>query len=159
MPVDTKKVTGRRAVSYGTLDEFMSDAESISAAESKTVGNWSIGQILWHLAASMDASIDGTKMKAPWLMMVILNLFMKNSMLTKPMRPGYKIPASGQDQFAPPESTTPEDGLAKLRTAIERQKSDLSRGPHMAFGEITREEWDKFHLRHAEMHMSFIVPQ
>jgi hypothetical protein len=28
----------------------------------------------------------------------------------------------------------------------------------MAFGDLTNEEWDRFNLRHAELHMNFIVP-
>jgi hypothetical protein len=158
MAVNAKTVQGRREVSYGTLDEFPADAEAMAAGETATLGNWSQGQIFWHLAAGLDASIDGTSMKTPWLMKVILNLFMKNGMLTKPMKPGFKIPGSGQKQFGPDESLTTEDGLAILRKAVERQAAETSRASHMAFGDLTREEWDRFNLRHAEPHMSFIIP-
>jgi len=28
---------------------------------------------------------------------------------------------------------------------------------HPLFGKLSREEWNRFHLRHAELHMSFLV--
>lgn len=159
MTINPKQVTGRREVSYATLDEFLADAEAMAAGESTTLGNWSIGQIFWHLAAGLDAAIDGTKIQAPWIVKFLLKVFMKNSMLTKPMKPGFKIPASGQQQFSPDASITTDEGLAVLRKAFERQQTETSRGLHMAFGELTSQEWDQFSLRHAEMHMSFIVPK
>lgn len=84
---------------------------------------------------------------------------MKNSMLTKPMKPGFRIPASGQKQFSPDPSISTDEGLPVLRKAVERQRTESSRGLHLSFGELTREEWDQFSLRHAEMHMSFIVSE
>lgn len=54
-----KSVTGRRQVSCATLDEFL--AEAIAAADARTLSNWSMGQIYWHLAAALDAALTGRK--------------------------------------------------------------------------------------------------
>ena len=78
-------------------------------------------------------------------------------MLNGTLSPGFKIPKKGEAQFSPDPSVSTEEGLASLRAAIERSQTETSRAEHPAFGELTREEWDKFNLRHAELHMSFAV--
>jgi len=37
-------------------------------------------------------------------------------------------------------------------------KSEGSRDFQQCFYLLTREEWDQFHIRHPELHLSFIVP-
>ena len=159
MTVNTKKVTQRRDVHYDSYDELLADAEHLASGDVHTVGNWTLGQILTHLAQSLDSSIDGTNMKFPWLMKKIILLFInKDKMLREPLSPGFKIPKKGEAQFIPDPSISTEEGLAALRAAIKRCQTETLRAEHPAFGELTREEWDKLHLRHAELHLSFAVP-
>ena len=33
------------------------------------------------------------------------------------------------------------------------------RAKHPMLGDLTKEEWNKVHLKHASLHMSFLVPQ
>jgi len=160
MSVDTRKVAQRRDVHYDSYDDLLADAERLVSGDVQTVGNWTLGQILKHLAQSLNSSIDGTDMKFPWLMKKIFPLFVnKEKMLNNPLPPGFKIPKKGEAQFSPDPSVSTAEGLASLRAAIERCRTETSRAEHPAFGQLTREEWDKMHLRHAELHMSFaIVP-
>ena len=159
MTVNTKKVADRREVHYNSLDDMLADAERLASGNVRTLGNWSLGQIFKHLAAALHSSIDGTDMKFPWLMKKIFNLIMnKEKMLREPLSPGFKIPKQGEAQFFPDPGASTEDGLAALRAAVGRCQTESSRAEHPAFGQLTHEEWDKFHLRHAEMHMSFAVP-
>ena len=81
----------------------------------------------------------------------------QEKMLNETISPGFKIPKKGEAQFSPDPSVSTEDGLASLRAAIERCQTETSRAEHPAFGALTREEWDKANLRHAELHMSFAV--
>ena len=159
MTVDTKKVTQRRQVHYDSFDDLLADAERLASGDVQTVGNWTLGQIFQHLAQSMHSSIDGMNMKFPWLMKKIFLLFTnKDKMLKQTMNPGFKIPKKGEEQFNPASGVSTDEGLASLRAAIERCKAEESRAEHPAFGEVTREEWDTFQLRHAELHMSFAIP-
>ena len=156
MTVDTKKVAQRRDVHYDSYDDVLADAERLASGDILTVGNWTLGQIFEHLAQTMNSSIDGTDMKFPWLMKKIILLFInKEKMLNKTLSPGFKIPKKGEAQFSPDPNVSTEEGLASLRAAIERCQTETSRAEHPAFGELTREEWDKLNLRHAELHMSF----
>ncbi len=153
MTVNTKKVQNRRAVGYASLHELLSDAEKLAATEIRTLGNWSFGQILKHLAMSIDSSIDGTGFMLPAPARWLMSLLMKNKFLSKPIPAGFKSVA----QFIPDEITV-DEGLASLRAAINRQQRETSRALHPAFGKLSNAEWDAFNLRHAEMHMSFVVP-
>lgn len=149
--INTKKAMDRRSVRYETLAEFLDDAERLANRPVRTLGNWSQGQIYEHLARSLDVSIDGTKL-FPAPMRLVLNLFFKKSFLNKGIPAGFKAPGN----FVP-EATSVEDGLASLRRAVARQNGVEERAPHPGFGKFSRREWDQFNLRHAEMHMSFIV--
>ncbi len=153
MTVATKKVEGRRTVQYASLHDLLNDAEKLSSTKIRTLGNWSFGQILKHIAMSLDSSIDGAGFMLPAPARWLMSLLMKRKFLTKPIPPGFKAP----DSFIPKE-TSIEDGLTALRTAIDRQSHETKRAMHPAFGKISNDEWNDFNLRHSEMHMSFVIP-
>ncbi len=152
MPVNTKQVQGRRQVHYDSLDDLLADAERYAKPDVKRLGNWSPGQIYEHLAGTMNGSIDGMDFLLPLPARVLMTLLMKRKFLKKSIPAGFKAPSS-----AVPDETSTEDGLASIRDAISRQKNESQRALHPAFGKLTREEWTDFHLRHAEMHMSFLI--
>jgi hypothetical protein len=156
MPIDTGKVNQRRAVSYASLREVLADAERLSQGKIKALGNWSPGQVFEHLARTMNQSIDGANFKIHWLVRMILPL-MKSRMLKGPMRPGFKLPAGAARELVPGPTST-ADGLAALRAATQRQERESKRAPSPAFGALTRDEWDRLHLIHAALHMSFLMP-
>ncbi len=153
MSVVTKKVQGRRTVRYETLDDLLAEAEQLATSDIRTLGNWSLGQNLKHIAMALDSSIDGSDFKLPAPVKFVMTLLMKRKFLTKSLPPGFK----STTKFIPDE-TSIEEGLAALREAVERQKRESERVPHPGFGKLTNKEWEAFNLRHAEMHMSFIVP-
>ena len=158
MTVNRKKVTGRRQLSYQSYEDLWSDAEQLAAGDVRTLGNWSFPQILRHLGAALEASIDGVSFRAPWPMRLVGKTFLKSKFLSQTLPPGFTIPKSAQAQFQPSEAATLEEGLAALKRGIQRCQAEAGRAPHPLFDEISREEWDLFNLRHAEMHMSFVVP-
>jgi len=158
MTVNTKTVTGRRDVHYDSLDDLLADAESLAAGDVRMVGNWSLGKIYGHLARSFNCSIDGFPFTFPWPMRVLARLLMKKRFLMKTVPSGFQIPKKNRADFIP-DSDDVQTGLAELREAVQRQKSETHRVPHPVLGKFTNEEWEQFHCRHAEMHMSFAVPQ
>ena len=160
MTVNTKSVKGRRQVRYENYDELLADAESLVANESTVnrIGNWSIGQVLQHLAKSLNVSIDGSSLRAPLPLRIILTLFMKKKLIYQAMPSGFAIPKSGTATFSPDDHVTAGAALEELRKAIARVKSDKTRANHGIFGTLSTDEWDNFSRRHAELHMSFLVP-
>lgn len=155
MQINTKKVQGRRLVRYASMDDFIGDVKRLTEIPVRTLGNWSQGQIYRHLARSLDGSIDGIDMKVPAPMRWIMTLLFKKKFLEVAIPPGFPAPEGPMR----PDETSVADGLAALENAVARQKNEASRVPHPGFGNIGRDGWDKFNLRHAEMHMSFIVEE
>ena len=153
MSVVTKKVKDRRMVRYESLDDLLADAEQMATSDVQLLGNWSLGQILKHIAVALDLSIDGFDFNMPAPVRLVMRLLMKKKFLTKSLPPGFKAP----DKYTPAETST-EEGLAALREAVDRQRRESERVLHPGFGKLTNKEWDEFHCRHAEMHMSFVVP-
>ncbi len=152
MPVNTKKVTGRRSVRYESLEDFYADAERMAGVDVQPLGNWSPGQIYEHMARSLDSSIDGVGSSMPAPVRWMMTLLMKRKFLEKEIPPGFNTTAQYE-----PDATSAADGLASLKRAIARQHEEPQRVEHPVFGSIGREGWAKFHLRHAEMHMSFLT--
>ena len=58
-----------------------------------------------------------------------------------------------------PAPTGTKEGLAELHTAVARLQQETHRAKHPVFGHLTNEEWNKLHLKHAGLHMSFLVPE
>jgi hypothetical protein len=150
--INTRSVEGRRTVRYPTYDELLKDAERIATSDQvETLGNWSVGQIFKHLADAIESSIDGSGFVLPWPIRVVFTMLMKRKYLYDSLPAGFKAPKRFQ-----PEPIDAKEALDALRSAIGRVNSETDRVMHPAFGQITREEWDQFNLRHCEMHMSFI---
>lgn len=157
MTVNTKNVAGRRKLHYNSLDELLQDAERVAGDNVQMVGNWSAGQVMRHQAITMNFSIDGFPFQFPWVMRKVLGAFMKRRFLTKPLSSGFQIPSYATSVM--PEPVAAADGRTELAAAIERLKNEPQRALHPGLEHLTAEEWEQFHLRHAELHMSFAVPQ
>jgi len=153
MTVDTKHAPGRRDLHYDSFDELLADAEQLASGPHKTIGNWTYGQILTHLAEGMRSTIDGFAFRAPLPMRIMAKLFMKKRFLSKTLPAGFKTPK----EFPQPDDVPVDEGLDKLREVIERLKTTDQRAFHPFLGKLTRDESDRFQLRHAELHMSFVL--
>ncbi len=156
MSVNTKHVTTRRPLRYQALDDLLSDAERLASTNVKMVGNWSLGQVFDHLTRTMNASIDGFPFRGSWPMRMMLRLLMKKRFLTKGLPAGFEIPK--QAEPLAPTATSTEEGFSALRSVIDRLRQEPKRAEHPFLGELTHDEWTEFHLRHAELHMSFAAP-
>jgi len=155
--IDTKKVTGRRKLHFDTLDDILADAEQLAKAkEIRQLGNWSAGQTFEHLALTLNGSVDGTLPTLPWVVRSVVRLFMKRKFLTETMSPGFKLPKKAAHLV--PGPTSLEKGLADLRQAIARAKRASRRGLNPVLGPLTDDEWKQLDCRHAELHLSFLVP-
>jgi hypothetical protein len=154
-PIATAQVTGRRRVRFSNLDELLADAEQCISGGYRRLGNWSLGQIAKHLADGMAVGLDGSPVKAPFLLRFVARRFFKKRALRQ-MKPGFKLPKKFAAQFVPPD-TDDAEGVELLRTAIRRWKAEPQRHEQPFFGPLTDEEWDRLVLRHGELHMSFLV--
>ena len=157
MTVNTKAVVGRRTLRFESLDDISADLSQLEGKRLKALGNWSVGQILAHLAVPMNGAIDGLKFVAPWYVRLMARVF-KRKFLTGTMPPGFKLPKEMESELIP-KATGVEEGFAILRGAIQRLKTETDRKPSPVFGPLTIEEWNQMNCRHCELHLSFIVPE
>jgi uncharacterized protein DUF1569 len=155
--INTAKVKDRRRLRFDSLDDVEAEVERLARHRNvRAVGNWSNGQVLQHLATTMNNSIDGFPSFVPAPVRLMLRLFMKRRFLTKSMPPGFKLPANAGNMLPPPTSW--EAALGNFRGALQRVKTEARRSPHPAFGPMSVDEWNQVHCRHSELHLSFLVP-
>jgi hypothetical protein len=122
--INTKKVAGRQKLHFDTLDELLAHAERLVSGGTTQLGNWSLGQVLQHLALIQIASIDGFPRLMPWLLRGALRLFFKKWMLHK----GF--PPSGPNvNTLNPEPIEAPVALANLRAATERVRNETRTKP------------------------------
>ena len=153
----------RRKLRFNSVDDAIGEAERLVAAERagqlQCVGNWKLGQALGHLATWANFALDGYPPELhPPLPVRLIARLMKNSVLNKGMMPGMRIGRlpGGTVGLDPME---PEEGLRRLRAALERLRTTPPTIPNPAFGPLTHEQWIALNLRHAELHLSFQCPR
>jgi hypothetical protein len=149
--------TARRELHYTHIDAILADAQHMAGGKFRTIGQWTFPQILDHLAKSFVASIDGFGFRAPWFARVLIAPFMKNSFLTKTMRAGFKLPQSAKALHPDSDLDLPA-ALDRLKQAIARYKQEQHHEPHPFLGNLAPQEYDSLHMRHSELHLSFVVP-
>ncbi|NOZ40887.1 MAG: DUF1569 domain-containing protein [Planctomycetes bacterium] len=152
--IDTKTAP-RREITFATLDEVVADAERLVAANATTTGNWSLGQILEHLAVVMDKTIDGSENTPPLPIRLIGRWFLKKRFLRNGMPAGYQLKGGIAKEFLP-EETDSQQALEHLRQAVQRLKNHKEDIAHPFFGPLTHEEYVGINCRHAELHLSFV---
>jgi hypothetical protein len=145
----------RRHVRYSSLDEIVADAERAVRENAATTGNWTLGQILEHLALAQESMIDGFGFTTPWPVRTVGRVFFKNRLLTKGMTPGFKLPAKGARLI--PGETDAAEAFEHLRKSADRLKAEQKRSAHPFLGPLTVDEAARLCLRHAELHMSFVT--
>lgn len=154
--VPTAKVAGRRAVAFESLDDVLMDAERLVAAGEVTMlGNWTLGQMLAHLAVALHMSIDGADFQPPWYVR-LLGPWIKWRYFRR-MPAGIRLPKQAEAILVPVPTVTPHEGLLLLQEAVKRSRADLTRKPHIIFGTLSGAQWHQLQLRHAELHLSFVI--
>jgi Protein of unknown function (DUF1569) len=159
-PVDTGKVVGRRMLRFESIDEMMAEVDRLVQAEKagrlKRLGNWTLGQVLGHLAVWAEYSYTGTPLKAPLFIKLIVRL-RKQKFLYGPMRAGVKIPGVKGGTLAT-EPMPVDEALGRLQRVMERLKTEAPTVPNVIFGPLKHDEWIAITLRHAELHLGFLIP-
>ncbi len=156
MAVKTAKVTGRRQLHFETYQDVLDDVHRLAGGPCRQLGNWSLSEVCQHLTKTMHTSIDGAPGKFPWYLRMIGPL-LKKRFLTRPMPAGFMAPPSARTLMPGDEETSV--AVADLEKASARMHETSQRKPHPVLGKMSREDWDQLHMRHGELHLSFLVPQ
>jgi hypothetical protein len=149
----------RRTLRFENLDQAIADARSLAELEQagriKAIGNWTLGQSLNHLACWVDYGYDGAPLKVPLVIRLIMRP-LKSRILHKSMRAGTRIPGVKDGTLATDPAPTGE-ALPHFVRGFERLKTESPGRPSPLFGELSHAEWIALHLRHAELHLSFLT--
>lgn len=159
MAVKTAAVQGRRQLHFADFSQLLADAEHVAHVPCRTLGNWSVSEILNHLADGANRPFDGYGgFQASWFVRYLIIPFVKNNILTRPMSPGFRIPKRAA-ALLPEQGSTPVEAYARLEKALARFSTETPQYPHPALGALALQEWVALTLRHAEMHLGFIIPE
>jgi hypothetical protein len=162
--VNGRSIAARRPVHLRTIADLAAEIERVAEAAAanrvRTLGNWSEAQILWHLGRLMEFSFDGFPFRYPWPVRCAARLLRVLSwkwLLTLAFRPGFRNPP-----VAGPVEPESAMSLAEAVQYVRRQLECISSGERMtasnpSMGPLSHEQWVEVHLRHAELHLRFLV--
>ena len=146
---------GRRIVKFVLLGEVMADVEQLLAGHT-TIGSWSLGQILNHLALTIRMSMEGFPVKFPRSVRRLFGPVGRHLCFGLGRLP---------EGFRAPEAYIPSPGLdaatqaENLRTEIERFGVFTGRlDEHPLLGHLSPSQWERFHFLHCAHHLSFVSP-
>jgi len=148
----------RRELEFATLAEAAAEVERLASVETTTSGNFSHGQIVRHLAITLDIVSGHTPPpKVPFLIRTVAP-WIKGFILSKPIKPGTKLPSGAQSVFWPEGDISVADASEQFRQSLARYESTSQLPPHVIFGKMTRDEQDLLQRGHIAMHLSHVHP-
>lgn len=164
--IDTRTAV-RRAIVLPTLADLLREIDAVESAARaimagdahagvRVTGNWSVGQILQHQARFISCLYHGPEADGSLAVRTVRRATRKLT-LTRPMTPGTSLPDEIADAISPDIVVYTDAGAAELRAQVQRlAHREINPHPHPIYGSLAHEDWIRYHLRHAELHMSFI---
>jgi hypothetical protein len=145
----------RRTLTFARLEEIMPEVDRLLAGH-QTVGNWSLGQICNHLSGAIRTSVEGTSVRAPWMIRATIGPLIKRGILKSgQIKEGIRT----LQQFQPKPGLDARAEAEALRATIAYYFAHPEpRAVHPFFGAMKPEEWDQLHCIHAAHHLRFAVP-
>lgn len=149
----------RRQLQLERLPDAIAECERLLHAGYTRSGNWSLAQICCHLRLTIESNLDGYP---AWMTIIgyplrpILRRFMLPKLLSGNSPSGVKTAG----MFLPPNDIEDTLELERFKECVTRfvETSRPLHG-HPGFGNMTNEEFNRFHAAHAAHHLSFLHPQ
>jgi hypothetical protein len=153
----------RRSVRLRTAADLAAEvqrvAEAATAGRVRTLGSWSPAQILWHVGRLIELSFDGFPFRYPWPVRWVARLLRMLSwrwLLALAFRPGFRNPPVAQ-ALEPGPAVPLAEAVRYVRDQLERISSgEQMTAANPSMGPLSHEQWVELHLRHAELHLSFL---
>ena len=142
----------RRMLDFASMDEIMPDVERLLEGHS-TAGQWTLAQILHHLATSIRLTSLG---RAGLASESGSEAFRRRFYRSRRFPEGLTAP---HPRLIPPADADVHVQTKALQEAIALFTS--AAGPfrgHPLLGTLSKEEWSQFHCIHCAHHLSFATP-
>jgi hypothetical protein len=149
----------RRRLRFNSFEEMFVEIESLRDRPHQQLGNWSLPTIIEHLSRSISLSIDGGTFPVPWFLRLIGPWLIKPRALSRGLPRGFQLPSVARKRLIPEDRPACDEALARLRGSVERFNIERPTNKHPVMGRLNAEEWNQFHLRHAELHLGFLAPE
>jgi len=128
---------------FDTIEDCLQELGRLEQAERqgnlKTLGNWTAGQNLSHVAAWIEYGWEGYPMDEPPPEVGVAMRAMLGSILENGMDAGMMLPEVEGGTFG-----------------AEEMAGEVATHDSPAFGEMSHEQRVKLNLRHAELHLGFL---
>jgi hypothetical protein len=153
----------RRTLRLDSIDLLAADVDRLVSAQHaghlEAHGNWTPAQIFEHLARFIEFSYEGFPFRASLPLRAVSHV-MKwvawKRFVDFALRPGFAVP-KGASALLPDEWADFDVAAGRLRAALFRiKRGEPMRAASPFEGAITHDQWVYFHLRHAELHLSFL---
>ena len=160
---ETRSAGARRVVRLHTIDDLVAEVNRIVAAAGadrvRSLGNWTPAQALQHLGRMIEFSFDGFPFRYPWRFRcaaALLRLISWRWLVALAFRPGFKNPPEAA-ALEPDLTVSLDEAAEYLRRQLQRIRSGerMSKASPVE-GRISHDQWVYAHLRHAELHLSFL---
>jgi hypothetical protein len=142
----------RRTLDFGSLDEVLAEVDRLLAGH-RTVGRWTLGQILYHLATAIRVTCRGRPVpEARPVSDEVRERFFRLRRFPE----GLEAP---HPRLVPPVDADARTEAEALRQAIARWAA--APGPfsaHPLLGPMNKVEWTQFHCIHCAHHLGFAIP-
>ncbi|MCC9609385.1 DUF1569 domain-containing protein [Blastopirellula sp. JC732] len=149
----------RRQLQLERLPDAIAECERLLRTGYTQSGNWTLAQICRHLRLTIESNMKGYPVWMTTLgypLRPILRHFMLPRLLTGNSPSGIRTAG----MFVPPDDLDDAVELERLKECVTRfVESTLPLHAHPGFGNMTHEEFNRFHAAHAAHHLSFLHPQ
>ena len=141
-----------KLISFKDLEDELDKIEK--ATELRTVGVWSVYQILQHMTDMLHNSMHGFSNLQFKLFRITIGKFIYNKIINSgEMKAGYPNPSAPSKR----EEAPIPPAIQRLRAMLsEFQSYSGQMAIHPVFDQLNKDEWTKLHLIHFSLHLSFI---
>lgn len=152
-----------RTLRFDSIDALAAEVDRLISAQHaghlEAHGNWTPAQIFEHLAKFVEFSYEGFPFRAGLPLRAVsyaLKWIAWKRFVDFSLRPGYAVPKGGE-ALLPDEWADFDVAAERLQAALFRiKRGEPMRAPSPFEGRITHDQWVYVHLRHAELHLSFL---
>ena len=160
MTINTAKVRDRRSLRFSRLDDILADVGRLSASPTRAARQLVAGADLRAFGRG-DAPVDRrAPPDAPFKRRCGCGFRAFHQVPIARQRAASRLQnAGGRPKVAPARRSRRRHRNRQPARQSSGSRGEDRRVSHPIFGSMSRAEWDQMHLRHAEMHLSFIRPE